>query len=81
MIATAQTSFSPFAYTALFLSKKAPTSMRERKRDPNEGLPFERPGEPLYEKEGREADVILARKRSATRKLTKKKRRAGEKAK
>lgn len=45
--------------------------MPNSKQDPNEGLPYERPGEPLYEKEGRKADVILA-KRSAKRKQKKK---------
>jgi len=55
--------------------------MPKSKRDPNEGLPYERPGEPLYEKEGRQAEVILARERNAKRKLKKKRRVLGSQAK
>jgi len=42
--------------------------MPKSKRDPNEGLPYERPGEPLYEKEGRQADTFRARHRKARKK-------------
>jgi hypothetical protein len=34
----------------------------QRKRTPEDSLPFERPGESLYEKESREAERILAKR-------------------
>jgi hypothetical protein len=36
-----------------------------KKRSPEDLLPVELPGESLYQKESREADVILAKQRAA----------------
>jgi hypothetical protein len=47
----------------------ASCSVPQKKTTPEDSLPFERPGESLYEKESREAEKILARQR-AGRKLS-----------
>ncbi len=40
---------------------------------PNDSIPFEAPGESLYEKESREAEKILAKERAARKALAKRK--------
>jgi hypothetical protein len=38
--------------------------MKNRKKRPDDFLPYERPGESLYEKESRRAEAILAKERA-----------------
>ena len=44
--------------------------MQEKKKIPNDSIPFEVPGESLYEKESREAEQVLAKKRAARKALS-----------
>jgi hypothetical protein len=48
--------------------------VQEKKKIPNDSIPFEAPGESRYEKESREAEEILAKER-AVRKASAKSRR------
>jgi hypothetical protein len=47
--------------------------MQEKKKIPNDSIPFEVPGESLYEKESREAEKVLAEERAARKALAKSK--------
>jgi hypothetical protein len=48
--------------------------MKKKIQSPEDFLPYERPGESLYEKESRRADAILGKERVARAKTAKLKR-------
>jgi hypothetical protein len=45
--------------------------VQKEKKIPNDSIPFEAPGESLYEKESREAEQVLAKERAARKALAK----------
>ncbi len=47
--------------------------MQEKKKIPNDSIPFEAPGESRYEKESREAEQVLAKERAARKASAKRK--------